>query len=102
MFTLLRLAFWGSLLLLVVPINSDGSLKAVDLISPVEAASTVRDVVTDLSQICDRNPDMCDRGRTIAATLGERARTVARAAYDAMEDRGTAPDRDIQTGGIEK
>lgn len=100
MFTMLRLAFWGALILLVIPLDGDGTLAKVDLASPVEAVTTVREVVSDISQICERNPDACERGRELITTVSERARIAARAAYDAIGQDAPAPDPSVHTGTV--
>ncbi|MFP1631600.1 DUF5330 domain-containing protein [Zhengella sp. ZM62] len=100
MFGLLRLAFWGTLALLVVPLDGDGTIGPVDLATPVEAVSAAREVVGDLSRICERNPEACERGRDLAATVTERARVAARAAYEALGQSGAAPDVTVHTGTV--
>lgn len=100
MFTLLRLAFWGALILLVIPLDGDGSMTPVDMASPVEAVTTVREMVTDLSQMCERNPEACERGRELISTVSERARVAARAAYEAIGQNAPAPDETIHTGTV--
>lgn len=100
MFGLLRLAFWGTLILLVIPLDGDGTIGPVDLTSPVKAVSAAREMAADLSRICERNPEACERGRDLAATVSERARVAALAAYEALGQSTATPDPSIHTGTV--
>ena len=102
MFSLMRMTFWGALVLLLLPIDRNGDAAHVDLASPIAAVSTVREMVADLGAMCDRKPDLCRRGSELASTLAARAREGARVAYKALDDHLAEPDRSIVTGSIRK
>ena len=102
MFGLIRMGFWGLLVLLILPVDRNGDAMHVDLASPVEAVFTVRELVADLRDVCVRKPDICQRGQELATTVAARAREGARVAYQALDNRLGEPDRSIMTGSIRK
>lgn len=111
---LIRTAFWFSLVLLALPLNtgSDGAPS----VGAVQAFMAAREAIGDISAICERKPDVCETGKSAMHTVGIRAREAARIAYEVLDENlgdtapGTtepafaqdaAPDRGTITGGIE-
>lgn len=85
---LIRMAFWFSLVLLVLPL--DTSETTGESISPIQAFFAAREAVDDVSGICERKPDVCEVGKAAMQTIGARARETARIAYEMLEDNGAA------------
>ena len=97
---LLRMAFWFSLVLLVLPFDAgDGSLPE-DRVGPIETFIAARDAVADLSGLCEREPEVCEVGRSAMNTVGVRAREAARIAYQMLDENFGETDQASVTGGI--
>ncbi|MBO6719134.1 MAG: DUF5330 domain-containing protein [Rhizobiaceae bacterium] len=96
---IIRSVFWLSLVLLLVPIggNDEG---AADTVGPVEAFVAARGAIGDISGMCERQPEVCEIGKSAIYTIGVRAREGARMAMAAIEDDGARPDAELTTGSV--
>jgi len=81
------MAFWFSLVLLALPLDTVGGASGV---SPIQAFFAARAAVDDISGICERQPDVCDVGRAAMQTIGVRAKESARIAYEMLEENGVS------------
>lgn len=88
MFFLIRMAFWFSLVLLVLPLDTSDTTG--ESVSPIQAFFAAREAVDDVSGICERKPDVCEVGKAAMETIGARARETARIAYEMLEQNGAA------------
>ena len=88
MFFLIRMAFWFSLVLLVLPLDA-ATENGQDSISPVQAFFAAREAVDDVAGICERKPDVCAAGKAAMQTIGSRARETARVAYEMLDEEST-------------
>jgi hypothetical protein len=82
---LIRMAFWFSLVLLALPLDTGTNGQSV---SPIQAFFAAREAVDDVSGICERKPDVCEVGKAAMQTIGARARETARIAYGMLEENG--------------
>lgn len=82
---LIRIAFWFSLVLLVLPLDTGAG---GDSVNPIQAFFAAREAVDDVSGICQRKPDVCEVGKAAMQTIGARARETARIAYKMFEENG--------------
>ena len=91
---LFKIAFWFSLVLLVIPLG-ESSTKSQPVVpgatppEPVGALDTflaAREAITDVSAICERKPTVCEVGREAMNTVGVRAREVARIAFEMLDE----------------
>ncbi len=82
---LIRMAFWFSLVLLVLPLDTGTN---GDSVSPIQAFFAAREAVDDVSGICERKPGVCEVGKAAMQTIGARARETARIAYQMFEENG--------------
>jgi hypothetical protein len=101
---LIRTAFWLSLVLLVIPFDVSDSGEQVETVSPVQAFLAARDAVGDIAGMCERQPEVCEVGRSALHTIGLKARETARIAYAWIEEDSSAPsepDTRIMTGSVE-
>lgn len=90
---LIRMAFWFSLVLLALPLDTGTNGQSI---SPIQAFFAAREAVDDVSGICERKPDVCEVGKAAMQTIGARARETARIAYEMLEENGKpAPADDI-------
>jgi hypothetical protein len=85
MFFLLRMAFWLSMVLILLPSSSSkpGPASDVGASGAISAASAT---VGDLRQFCTRQPDACTVGSQVATTLGYRAQAGAKMLYDFLTE----------------
>ncbi len=99
---LLRIAFWFSLVLLVLPFDAGVEGQPQERVGPIETFFAARDAIADLSGLCERKPEVCEVGRAAMNTVGVRAREAARIAYDVLDENFGQTDQAVMTGGIEK
>jgi hypothetical protein len=91
MMFLLRVAFWLTIVLILLP--SGGSKDPANTagqgtaISATEAVSAASATVSDMSHFCSRQPDACAVGAQAAAVLGQRAQAGAKMLYDFLAER---------------
>jgi hypothetical protein len=101
MFFLIRMAFWFSLVLLVLPLDVGTDPQNGESVSPIQAFFAAREAVGDVAAICERKPEVCETGKAALHTIGARAREGARIAYGMLDEEKTgAPDTATTTGGI--
>ena len=89
MFFLLRMAFWLSVVLVLLP--SGGSQRTASApsaeLGPIEAVSAASATVSDMRQFCTRQPEACAVGSQAAVAFGQRAQAGARMVYDFISER---------------
>ncbi len=114
MFFLLRMAFWMSVVLVLLP--SGGSQHTASApsseLGAMETLSAASATVSDMSRFCTRQPDACAIGSQAAAALGQRAQAGAKMVYDFLNERGapretgsvttTKPNRQVASQGAAK
>lgn len=84
---LIRMAFWFSLVLLLLPLGTDDAPG----VNPVQAFFAAKEAVDDMAGICERKPEVCNVGRAAMETIGARARESARMAYEMLDETESAP-----------
>jgi hypothetical protein len=89
MFFLLRMAFWLTLVLAMLPTgNSQPQAHAnapqIDAADAVVAAGAA---VSDVSGFCDRQPEACKVGAQAAVVIGQRAQAGASMVFDFIQER---------------
>jgi hypothetical protein len=97
MFFLIRMVFWFSLVLLLLPLGTAGTGNTV---GPIQALMAAREAVGDLAGICERKPDVCETGKSAIQTITTRAGEAARIASDLLDDDKPAPDTTTLTGSV--
>ena len=68
---LIRIGFWFSLVLLVLPLGPQGEAGSV---GAVQAFLAAREAFIDVTGMCGRKPEVCRTGREAMLTIGVRAR----------------------------
>lgn len=107
MFFLIRMAFWFSLVLLFLPIWPTGGETDQQPVGAIRTFIAAQQAVSDISRICEREPDVCETGKAAAQTIGVRAREGARIAAELLEQTqagSTAPsdpDADAMASALE-
>jgi hypothetical protein len=97
---LLRMAFWFSLVLLVLPFDLGEATDDQPSVGAIQTFLAAREAVGDVSGICERKPEVCEIGKSALHTVGIRAREAARIAYEMLDSQFGQPDRETQTGSI--
>jgi hypothetical protein len=86
MFFLLRVAFWLSIVLVLLPTGAPKTTQTAS-INPIEAVSAAGAAVSDMSQFCDRQPDACEVGAQAATAFGQRAQAGAKMVLDFINEK---------------
>jgi hypothetical protein len=89
MFTLLRAAFWLTLILAVVPFIGSKPVDQTVSVDASEAMVAAGAAVSDMSGFCDRQPGACEIGTQAAVAIGQRAQAGARMVYEFINDQMT-------------
>jgi hypothetical protein len=97
---LIKSAFWFSLVLLALPINT--GKNGEQTVGAIQAFLAAREAVSDLSGICERKPDVCETGKSAMTTVGLRAREAARIAYELLDEHLEEPAATDQEVGSDK
>jgi hypothetical protein len=92
---LIRAAFWLSVVIMFIPADPQSETPA-PRVTVIEGLVAARAVVADLSNFCDRNPDVCVTGSAAFQVFAEKAQSGARMLYQYLdkkfEDGGAAVD----------
>jgi hypothetical protein len=81
--SLFKLGFWGGLVLLVIPIETEGQDNKV---SALQALLAARETVADIRGICERKPEVCETGGAALETIKARAAAGARMALAYIDE----------------
>lgn len=95
MFFLIRVAFWMSVVLVLLPAFGSkpvATSPSTD-VKAAEAVSAATATVSDMSHFCARQPEACAVGSQAAIVLGQRAQVGARMVYTFINER-------METGSI--
>src|SRR5215208_2115062 len=95
MFFLLRVAFWLSIVIILLPTGSQQP-KSAPTLETKEAVSAASAAVSDMRQFCARQPDACSVGSQAAVAFGYKAQAGAKMLYDFLTD-ALAP---AETGSV--
>lgn len=87
MFFLLRVAFWLSIVLVLLPSGTPKTATQTASVGPIEAVSAAGAAVSDMSQFCDRQPEACVVGAQAAQAFGQRAQAGARMVLDFINEK---------------
>jgi hypothetical protein len=94
MFFLLRMAFWLSIVLILLPVGTSQP-QPENTVAATDAISAASATVGDLRQFCTRQPEACTVGSHVASELGYKAQAGAKMLYEfltatlAPKDTGT-------------
>ena len=87
MFFLLRMAFWLTVVCLLLPGGGGNSASPDAQINAAQAATLAGAAVSDMRGFCDRQPDACAVGGKVAVALGHKAEAGARTLYQFISAR---------------
>jgi hypothetical protein len=81
MFFLLRMAFWLSVVCVLLPSGTKSTSPDAQ-IDATQAATLAGAAVSDMRGFCSRQPDACEVGGKVAVALGHKAEAGARTLYE--------------------
>jgi hypothetical protein len=91
MFFLLRVAFWLTIVLALLP-SGHGQSGAQAKVGATDAVVAASAAVSDMSGFCDRQPGACEVGAQTAVAIGQRAQAGAKMVYEFINDRAARGD----------
>ena len=86
MFFLLRVAFWLTIVLALLP-SGNSKPGAQANVGATDAVAAAGAAVSDMSGFCDRQPEACVVGAQAAVAIGQRAQAGAKMVYEFISDR---------------
>lgn len=93
MFFLLRMAFWLTLILALVPMfarhDEASTQTAATKLNAGDAISAATATVSDLSQFCSRRPEACAVGAEAIAAVGASAQTGVKILLEYLQEKST-------------
>jgi len=95
MFFLLRMAFWLSVVCVLLPSGTKSTSPDAN-INATQAVTLASAAVSDARGFCDRQPDACVAGGKVAIALGHKAEAGARTIYEFITTKlseKSAPDK---------
>jgi hypothetical protein len=81
MFFLLRMAFWLTVVCVLLP-SGNKTTSPDAQIDATQAASLATAAVSDARGFCDRQPDACEVGGKVAVAIGHKAEAGARTLFE--------------------
>ena len=87
MFFLLRMAFWLTVVLALLPTGSSQPQASASQIDATDAVVAAGAAVSDVTGFCDRQPDACKVGAQAATVIGQRAQAGASMVFDFIQER---------------
>lgn len=87
MFFLMRMAFWLTLVLVLLPTDKTANTDKSKSIDTMDAASAAAAAMSDMTQFCTRQPTACEVGGKAAVAIGERAQNGARKVYQFITEK---------------
>jgi uncharacterized protein DUF5330 len=87
MFFLIRMAFWLSVVLVLLPSGGGKQTAPGAEIGASEAVSVASATVSDMRQFCARQPEACALGSQAAVAFGHRAQAGAKMVYELISER---------------
>ncbi len=97
MFFLLRMAFWLSIVLILLPTGTSQPVPA-NSVGATDAISAASATVGDVRQFCTRQPDACTIGSHVATELGYKAQAGAKMLYQFLTASMAAKDAGKDSG----
>jgi hypothetical protein len=82
MFFLIRLAFWLSIVILLLPSSKSVEAPQGPQLATADALSAAGAALSDMRQFCTRQPSACEVGSQAAAAFGQKAQDSAKLIYD--------------------
>jgi hypothetical protein len=82
---LLRMAFWLTVILVLLPSGGSQPTPKVN-VSAIDAMSAAKATVVDMGSFCGRQPEACTVGSQAAVAIGHRAQAGAKFLYEYLNE----------------
>jgi hypothetical protein len=79
---LFKVAFWLTIVVLLMPADSDRRADSRAQVGPVEAFGVAQAAVDDAREFCRRQPEACEVSAHAFQTFGEKAQHAAKLLYE--------------------
>jgi hypothetical protein len=102
MFFLLRVAFWLTIVLALLPsggAQESAHASAQTKVGATEAVVAAGAAVSDMGSFCERQPEACVVGAQAAVAIGQRAQAGAKMVYEFINDHAL---NGAETGSVRK
>ena len=90
MWLLLRMAFWLSVVIALLPIIPSQQKTSASQVAATDALSAAIAVVSDVHHFCERQPSACATGSQTIVQFGHKVQTGAELLYQFLNERMTA------------
>jgi hypothetical protein len=97
MFFLLRVAFWLTVVLVLLPSGGGPQPGAKTNVGATEAIVAAGAAVSDMSTFCQRQPGACEVGAQAAVAIGQRAQAGAKMVYEFINEHSIRGDTGLVT-----
>jgi hypothetical protein len=87
MMFLIRVAFWLSIVVLLLPTGKTPEAAQGPQIAATDVFSAAGSAVADMRQFCVRQPEACATGSQAATAFGHKAQASAKLVYDFLTDK---------------
>jgi hypothetical protein len=89
MWFLLRMAFWLTVVVALLPITPSQQKTSADQVGATNALSAAIAVLSDIHQFCERQPSACATGSQTIVQFGHKVQTGADLLYQFLHERMT-------------
>jgi len=96
MFFLIRVAFWLSIVVLLLPTGTPPA--GTPQVGALEALSAAGAAVADMRQFCSRQPEACVVGSQASTAFGQKAQASAKMLYDYITERSASDETGATPG----
>jgi hypothetical protein len=90
MFFLMRVAFWLTVALVLLPSGGSQSNAKGPHVGATDAAVAAGAALSDMSNFCDRQAEACEVGANAAAVIGQRAQAGAKMVYEFISEKAVS------------
>jgi Family of unknown function (DUF5330) len=102
MWLLVRMVFWLSLVIALLPATSSQQETSASQVAATDALSAASAAVSDIRQFCVRQPGACAAGSQAIVQFGHKAETGAKLLYQLLNERKVTNQSPVTTKGADK
>ncbi|MEA2935224.1 MAG: hypothetical protein QOD74_1870 [Variibacter sp.] len=100
MMFLIRVAFWLTIVLILLPTGEKTPNPQAAQVGAVEAFSAASAAVSDMSSFCERQPGACVIGAQTASALGQKAQAGAKMVYEFFVEKSATTQSPAQSSVV--
>jgi hypothetical protein len=102
MWFLVRMAFWLSLVIVLLPTAPSQEQTSVSQVEATDVLSAASAAISDIRQFCVRQPGACATGSQAIVQFGHRAQTDAKLLYQFLDERMGVDQSALAAKGTDK